>query len=130
MSRSQKVNDCEVAEVAKMDSPNTSKSQRVRDFLPSIRPSFLSLMLVFACGCLWMKNETTYDRLIALENRMNMFPLEDRVRSVSIENHERMTLKPTEESVELLLKKIQTPVTHSFDYNPGKNCKVRFHCLV
>ena len=43
-----------------------------------IRPSFLSLMLLFICGCLalWVKNETSNERLIVLENRFRMFPLE------------------------------------------------------
>ena len=68
-----------------------------------------------------MKNETTNDRLKALENRVNMFSLRDRVKSGWIENHAPTTLKPKEESVELLLKKIQKPVINSFDYNTGKN---------
>ena len=62
-----------------------------------------------------MKNETTYDRLIALENRMNMFPMH--VQSGSIENHERTILRPTEESME----RIQTSVPSNFHYNSGKN---------
>ena len=41
----------------KMASVSSSKSHRLLDFLPSIRPSFLSVVLLFACGCLWMKNE-------------------------------------------------------------------------
>ena len=52
---------------------------------------------------------------------MNMFPLEDQAKSGSIKNHEPTTLKPTEESLELLLKKIQTPVRNTLDYNSGKN---------
>ena len=50
----------------KMASVNSSKSHRFVDFLPSIRPSFLSVVLLFACGCLWVKNETTNERLITL----------------------------------------------------------------
>ena len=46
-----------------------------------------------------MKNEKINNRLIALENHTNMFPLEERVKSGSIENHKRTTLKPTEESL-------------------------------
>ena len=54
---------------------------------------------------------------------MNMFsPLEDRVKSRSIENHEPTTFKPTEEYVEVRFKKIQTPFTlKRFDYSAGKN---------
>ena len=64
----------------KMASVNSSKSHRLLDFLPSIRPSFLSVVLLFACECLWMKNETTNGRLTALETRINMLPLEVLVR--------------------------------------------------
>ncbi|CAH3166266.1 unnamed protein product, partial [Porites lobata] len=49
------------------------------DFVPSLRPSFLSVVLVFVCGCLWVKNETTNERLIALESRVNLFPRVQRV---------------------------------------------------
>ena len=44
-----------------------AESRRLLDFVPSIRPSFLSVVLVFVCGCLWVKNETTNERLILLE---------------------------------------------------------------
>ena len=59
----------------KMASVNSSKSHRLLDFLPSIRPSFLSVVLLFASGCLWMKNETTNGRLTALQTHINMLPL-------------------------------------------------------
>ena len=104
-----------VAAVAAMDSSNSSKSHRVRDFLPSVRPSFLSFMLVLACGYLWMKNETINDRLIALENRMNKFPLEVRVESGSPkENFEQLNVKPTTDSVETL-------TINRIDYTSGRN---------
>lgn len=47
-----------------------SKYHRVGYFLPFIRPSFLSVILVFVCGILFMKNEETNDRLFALERQM------------------------------------------------------------
>ena len=52
------------------DSSRSSKSYRVRDFLPTARPSYLSVILVFVCGFLLLKNEETNDRLLALENRL------------------------------------------------------------
>ena len=93
----------------KMASVNSSKSYRLVDFLPSIRPSFLSVALLFAYGCLWMKNETTNGRLTALETRINMLPLEVLVKNGrSTENSvQRTTLKPREESSRHLLRKIQ-----------------------
>ena len=93
----------------KMASVNSSKSHRLLDFLPSIRPSFLSVVLLFTCGCLWMKNETTNGRLTALETRINMLPLEVLVKNGrSTENSvKRTTLKPSEESARHLLRKIQ-----------------------
>ena len=53
---------------------NSPKSHRLLDFVPSIRPSFLSVILVFVCGCLWVKKETTNERLIALESRIDYLP--------------------------------------------------------
>ena len=50
-----------------------SRSQRVRELFPSLRPSCLSVILVFVCGVLWLKNEATNDRLITLERQMNAF---------------------------------------------------------
>ena len=100
-----------------MDSSNSSKSYRVRDILPSYKPSFVSLISVFVYGILWLKNETTNGRLIALENRMNMFPLEVRVESGSPkENFQSLNVKSTTDSVELLIKKIQTPITSTLLY--------------
>ena len=104
-----------------MASVNSSKSHRFFDFLPSIRPSFLSVVLLFACGCLWMKNETTNGRLTALETRINMFPLEVIVKNGrSKENSvKRTTLKPQEESARHLLRKIQREM--KFDDTSGQD---------
>ena len=91
----------------KMASVNSSKSPRFVDFLPSIRPSFLSVVLLFACGCLWVKNETTNGRLIALETRINMSPVVLVDTGCTTENSERTTRRPKEDSTRHLLKKIQ-----------------------
>lgn len=48
----------------------TSKSQRVREFLPSFRPSYLSIFLAFVSGVLWLKNEAVNDRLFMLEKQV------------------------------------------------------------
>ena len=97
-----------------MKSFNSSKCQRLLDFVPSIRPSFLSVILVFLCGCLWVKNETTKERLIALESRINCFPCSE------TENLDRMTLSPTKSTARDLYKKIQTTFSEGISYTPGK----------
>ena len=87
-----------------MSSVNSSKSHRFVDFLPSIRPSFLSVVLLFACGCLWVKNETTNERLIALETRTNMSTVVLVDTGCTTENSERTTRRPKEDSTRHLLK--------------------------
>ena len=54
-----------------MESPlkSSPKSHRVRDFLPSVKPSYLSLILVLLCG---MNHESTNDRLKLLEKQMKI----------------------------------------------------------
>ena len=66
-------------------------------------------MLLFACGCLWVKNETTNERLTLLENRVNMFPLEIIVKTgSSLEHHKIATLMPKEEAARHPLNKLKT----------------------
>ena len=57
-----------------MDSPlkSSPKCHRVREFLPSVKPSYLSLILVLVCGMSLMRNESTNDRLLALEKQMTV----------------------------------------------------------
>ena len=49
------------------DSARSSSSKRVQDFLPSFKPSYVSLISLFLCGILWLKNEATNERLSLLE---------------------------------------------------------------
>ena len=58
-------------EAAVMDSKRSPK-HRVRDVLPSVRPSYISLILVFVCGFLWLRNEAANDRLLALESQLQL----------------------------------------------------------
>ena len=55
-----------------MKSPAESspKSYRVRDFLPSVKPSYLSLILLLVCAMNLIRNESTNNRLLALEKQM------------------------------------------------------------
>ena len=60
-----------------------------------------------------MKNETTNERLRALESSINMPPVEVLFKTgccSAMENSDRTTLNPKEESVKNLLKKTQRPV--------------------
>ena len=59
-----------------------------------------------------MKNETTNERLTALESRIKMSPVEVLVKTgcSAMENTDRTTLNPEEESAKNLLKKLQRPV--------------------
>ena len=104
-------------QAAEMKSSNSSESRRLHDFVPSLRPSFLSVVLVFVCGCLWVKNETTSERLMGLESRINLFPC---VQSVSTENNDRISLSPTEATARDLYKKVQTHVSEGISSTSGK----------
>ena len=59
-----------------------------------------------------MKNETTNERLTALESRISMSPVEVLVKTgcSAMENSDRTTLNPKEEYAKNLLKKLQRPV--------------------
>ena len=86
---------------------NSSKSHRLFDFVPSVKPSVVSIILVFVCGVLWVKNETTNERLIALESRLHCFSC---VKSVSTENLHKMTPSPTKESAKYHHKNMRTAI--------------------
>ena len=88
------------------------------DFVPSVKPSVVSIILVFVCGCLCVKNETTNERLIALESRLHCFSC---VKSVSTENLDKMTLSPTKDSAKYHHKNIRTPISEGIGHtNSGK----------
>lgn len=48
----------------------TSKDHRIRDFFPHLRPSYLSIFLLFISGILFLRNDATNDRLFALEQKI------------------------------------------------------------
>ena len=97
-------------EAAKMKSLNTPNSHRLLDFAPSIRPSFLSVMLVFVCGCLWVKNETTNERLIALQSRIDNLPC----------LFNRITRSSTKATPKDLYKKMRTHFSGEIVHTSGK----------
>ena len=103
------------------DSSRSHKSYRVRDFLPAVRPSYLSVILVFFCGILWLKNEATNDRLVALENRLPILPREGPDENGSPkENHEGEKSKLEENSGGLFDSKILVHGIKVLDHPSGK----------
>ena len=48
----------------------SSTCHRVHLFLPLIKPSYVSLILVFVCAFLWVKNEEEYKDLFVLEGQL------------------------------------------------------------
>ena len=100
-----------------MKSLNAKRSHRLLDFVPSVRPSFLSVMLVFVCGCLWLKNETTNERLIALQSRIDWLPCVKMVKRVSFE---RMTRSSTKVTPKELYQKMRTHFSEGMPHTSGK----------
>ena len=92
---------------------NSSKSHRLFDFVPSVKPSVVSVILVFVCGVLWVKNETTNERLLALESRLHCFSC---VKSVSSENLDKMIPSPTKDSAKYHYNNIGTPVSEGIGH--------------
>ena len=92
---------------------NSSKSHRFFDFVPSVKPSVVSIILVFVCGVLWVKNETTNERLNALESRLHCFSC---VKSISTENLDKMTPSPTKESARYHYKNIRRPISEGIGH--------------
>ena len=101
-----------------MKSLNSAKSHRLLNFLPSIKPSFLSVMLVFVCGCLWVKNETTNERLLTLESRIDyLMPCVNMVKRVSFE---RMTRSSAKATIKDLYNKMRTRFSGGIAHTSGK----------
>ena len=92
---------------------NSSKSHRLFDFVPSVKPSVFSVILVFVCGVLWVKNETTNERLIALESRLHCFSC---VKSFPTANLDKMTPSPTIDRAKYHDKNIRTPVSEGIGH--------------
>ena len=100
-------------ELKKMKPLKSSKSHRLFDFVPSVKPSVVSVILVFVCGVLWVKNETTNEQLIALESRLHCFSC---VKSVSTEDLDKMTPPPTKDSAKYHHKNIRTPISEGIGH--------------
>ena len=105
-----------------MESPSKSspKSHRVREFLPSVKPSYLSLILVFVCTMNLWRNESTNDCLLALEKQIKILTSSKScVHTGSQANYEDMSGdKQIAESV-VLVRKIGKPEKKLY-YSTGK----------
>ena len=109
-----------------METPSKSspKSHRVRDFLPSVKPSYLSLILVLVCGMNLLRNESTNDRLLALEKQMKILSASKScVETGSPSNYEKTLDKPIADSV-ILVRKTAKPLEKRPNFLRGKNHSV------
>lgn len=82
-----------------------SKYHGVGYFLPFIKPSFLSVILVFVCGILFIKNGEINDRLFALEQQMIFLTEECKVLRLNAREKEIPTTVYNGET------KISTPIS-------------------
>ena len=101
---------------------NSSKSHRVRDLLPSVKPSYLSLSLVFICVFLLLRNESTNFRLLALEKQMKVLSTRECcVETGSNVKREEIFDRPLLDSGHIFARKIKILVAKKLDYTSGKN---------
>ncbi len=99
------------------------KSHRVREFLPSVKPSYQSLILVFVCWMNLLRNESTNDRLLTLEKQMKILTSSKcGVETGPQSSNEEMSNKPSTESV-ILVRNTGKPKERYY-YPTGKN----LHC--
>ena len=106
-----------------MESPAKSspKSHRVRDFLPSVKPSYLSLILVLVCAMNLIRNESTNDRLLELEKQMKILSASKScVDTGSPSIYDEMSDKPIADSV-ILVRKTAGPHEKKPNFPNGKN---------
>ena len=107
------------------DSSRSSPSKRVQDFLPSFQPSYVSLISLFLCGILWLKNEATNERLSLLETTL---PRKISVRSGfpnASFSEKRSMEEPRGSSFERTFIQDGSKRLH---YSSGKNAMVTLQC--
>ena len=110
----------------KMESNSkSSKAYRTRDLFPSVKPSYLSLNLVFVCIILLLRNESTNYRLLALEKQIKVLSTKQScAESGSYANRNEMSVKPQLDSDQIFARRIKTPVAKKLDYPSGREiCK-------
>ena len=105
-----------------MESPlkSSSKSHRAREFLPSVKPSYLSLILIFVCTTNLLRNESTSDRLLALEEQIKtLSSSKSSVKPGSQANYEDMSGDEQIAESVILVRKIGKPEKKLY-YSTGK----------
>ena len=106
-----------------MESPAKSspKSHRIGDFLPSVKPSYLSLILVLICAMNLIRNESTNDRLLTLEKHIKILSTSKGcVDTGSSSNSDEMSDKPIADSG-ILVRKTAEPREKKPYFPNGKN---------
>lgn len=107
-----------------MESPSKSSpnSHRVRGFLPSIKPSYLSLILVLVCATNLMRNESTNDRLLTLEKQMKILTAshESRVETRLSSNYDEVSAEPFANSLRAVRKTAESLEKKPY-FPSGKN---------
>ena len=105
------------------DPSRSTLSKRVQDFLPSVKPSYISLISLFLCGILWLKNDATNERLSMLETTL---PREILKRSGFSNGYvQEMSLRSMAESrASPFERKSQQDVSKTLHYTLGKNVLV------
>ncbi|PFX16471.1 Peroxidasin-like [Stylophora pistillata] len=102
----------------------SSKAHRARDLFPSLKPSCLSLSLVFVCIILLLKNESTNHRLLALEKQMKVLSTKQCcTKTGSDTNHDEISVRPLLEFDKIFARKVKIPVATSkeHDYPSGES---------
>ena len=89
--------------VVNLKGMENSKDHRVRDFLPDIKPSYLSVILVSVCGILFLKNEATNDRLFVLEQNMAVLTEKCYVSGLKANEEKIVTYGSSETSERILI---------------------------
>lgn len=105
------------------DPSRSTLSKRVQDFLPSVKPSYISLISLFLSGILWLKNDATNERLSMLETTS---PREILKRSGFSNGYvQEMNLRSMAESrASPFERKSQQDVSKTLHYTLGKNVLV------
>ena len=106
------------------EDPKQSSKCCFTDFLPSTRPSLLSVVLIFVCGCLWMNNESLRTRRLAVEHRLQTLSKECRANeelltqaSTPFTSHAPSGKRNFAKNVLLIVRRIFAPqlgASHSF----------------
>ena len=96
----------------------SSKAHRARDLFPSLKPSYLSLSLVFTFMILLFRNESTNHRLLALEKQMRELSTKQcRSKTGSDTNRNEMSARPLLDSDQIFARKVNIPIETSKEHN-------------